>query len=69
MASTQSSSLLTPPAPGAQRAPAGCPKALKFVLEKAVNALPPAYLYKPISGEIFKSIDECKKRLFTYGLS
>ncbi len=45
------------------RAHPGCPDHLKFVVEKAVNAIPPGYVVEPESGEVFKSLEDCETRL------
>ena len=57
-----------PPTP-AWRAKPRCPKHLVAVLERAVNALPPAWLLQPITGEVFDSIDHCNRRLQGYALA
>jgi hypothetical protein len=46
-----------------------CPKHLVAVLERAVNALPSAWLLQPITGEVFDSIEYCKRRLQGYALA
>ena len=53
----------------AWRAKPGCPKHLIAVLERAVNALPPAWLLQPTTGEVFDSIEHCKRRLQGYALA
>src|SRR5438046_9559100 len=53
----------------AWRAKPGCPKHLVAVLERAVNALPPAWLLQPTTGEVFDSIEHCKRRLQGYALA
>ena len=51
------------------RAPPGCPEALRFIVEKAVNRYPAEYLDSPVTGEVFSSIDDCQTRLIAYSLS
>src|SRR5260370_38654014 len=51
------------------RASPGCPEHVRFVLEKAVNALPPEWLTEPVDGEVFTSIEECQQRLNAFSLS
>ena len=34
-----------------------------------MNALPPAWLLQPITGEVFNSIEHCKRRLQNYALA
>ena len=46
-----------------------CPAHLRYILEKTVNAYPPEWLNEPITGEVFQSVDDCKRRLFAYSLS
>ena len=53
----------------AWRAKLRCPKHLVAVLEHAMNALPPAWLLQPITGEVFDSIDHCNRRLQGYALA
>ena len=53
----------------AWRAKPRCPKHLVAVLERAVNALPPAWLLQPTTGEVFDSIEYCKRRLQGYALA
>src|SRR5947208_3147411 len=53
----------------AWRAKPRCPKHLVAVLERAVNALPPAWLLQPTTGEIFDSIEHCRRRLQGYALA
>src|SRR5438046_10753870 len=53
----------------AWRAKPRCPKHLVAVLERAVNALPPAWLLQPTTGEVFDSIEHCKRRLQGYELA
>ena len=55
------------PAP-AWRAKPRCPKHLVAVLERAVNALPSAWLLQPATGEVFDSIEHCRRRLQGYAL-
>src|SRR5438045_5648562 len=50
------------------RAKPRCPKHLVAVLERAVNALPPAWLLQPTTGEVFDSIEHCRRRLQGYAL-
>ena len=57
-----------PPTP-AWRAKPRCPKHLIAVLERAVNALPPAWLLQPTTGEVFDSIKHYKRRLQGYALA
>jgi hypothetical protein len=45
------------------RAHPGCPDHLRFVVEKAVNAMPAAFVIEPASGEVFKSLTDCETRL------
>src|SRR5436853_5358937 len=59
----------TPAALPAWRAKPRCPKHLIAVLERAVNALPPAWLLQPTTGEVFDSIEHCKRRLQGYALA
>src|SRR5947199_3035612 len=66
--STQSSEMPAQPTP-AWRAKPRCPKHLVAVLERAVNALPPAWLLQPTTGEVFDSIEHCKRRLQNYALA
>ena len=47
----------------------GCPKYLVAVLKRAVNALPPVWLLQPTTGEVFDSIEHCKRRLQSYTLA
>src|SRR4030095_10552388 len=47
----------------------GCPQHLVATLERAVNSLPPEWLLSPCTGEIFDSIDHCKRRLPGYALA
>ena len=51
------------------RAKPRCPKHLVAILERAVNALPPAWLLQPTTGEVFDSIEHCKRRLQGYALA
>ncbi len=53
----------------AWRAKPGCPKYLVAVLERAVNALPPAWLLQPTTGEVFDNIDYYRRRLQGYALA
>src|SRR5437016_1655597 len=53
----------------AWRAKLRCPKHLVAVLEHAMNALPPAWLLQPTTGEVFDSIEHCKRRLQGYALA
>src|SRR5437763_16062515 len=53
----------------AWRAKPRCPKHLVAVLERAVNALPPVWLFQPVTGEVFDSIEYCKCRLQGYVLA
>jgi len=46
-----------------------CPRHLVGILERAVNALPPAWLVARVTGEVFDSIDHCKRRLQGYALA
>ena len=46
-----------------------CPKYLVAVLERAVNALPSAWLLQPTTGEVFDSIEHCRRRLQGYALA
>ena len=55
--------------PPAWRAKPGCPKHLVAVLERAVNALPPAWLLQPTTGDVFDSIEHCRRRLQGYALA
>src|SRR5205809_6575484 len=66
--STQSSEMPAQPTP-AWRAKPRCPKHLVVILEHAVNALPPAWLLQPTTGEVFDSIEHCKRRLQDYALT
>jgi len=50
-------------------APSDCPKHLAGALERAVNALPPAWLLPPQTGEIFDSIPDAERRLRGYSLA
>ena len=45
------------------------PAHLHAVLERAITALPPAWLQPPATGEIFQSKEECKKRLQGFALN
>jgi hypothetical protein len=45
-----------------------CPKHLIAVLERAVNALPSAWLLQPTTGDVFDSIEHCR-RLQGYALA
>ena len=47
----------------------GCPRHLIAVLERAVNALPSEWLLPPRTGEIFDSIEHCRRRLQGYSLA
>ena len=51
------------------RAKPRCPKHLVAILERIVNALPPAWLLQPATGEVFDSIEHCKRRLQGYALA
>jgi hypothetical protein len=51
------------------RAHPACPAHLVGALERHVNALPPAYLLPPQSGEIFDSIASCERRLRGYAMA
>ena len=53
----------------AWRAKPRCPKHLVAVLERAVNALPSAWLLQPTTGEVFDSIEHCRRRLQGYALA
>src|SRR5436853_6564005 len=53
----------------AWRAKRGCPKRLVAVLERAVDALQPAWLLQPTTGEVFDSIEHCKRRRQGYALA
>ena len=53
----------------AWRAKPRCPQHLIAVLERAVNALPPAWLFQPVTGEVFDSIEHCNRRLQGYALA
>ena len=53
----------------AWRAKPRCLKYLVAVLERAVNALPPAWLLPPATGELFDSIEHCRRRLQGYALA
>jgi hypothetical protein len=53
----------------AWRAKPRCSTRLVATLEGAVNALPPEWLLPPHTGEIFDSIDYCKRRLKGYALT
>ena len=46
-----------------------CPDSVRYTLEKAVNAYPPAWLQEPTTGEVFKDMDEAHRRLIAYSLS
>jgi hypothetical protein len=50
-------------------APSGCSNYLAGALERAVNALPPAWLLPPQTGEIFDSIPDAERRLRGYSLA
>jgi hypothetical protein len=50
-------------------APLGCPKHMVGALERAVNALPAAWLLPPQTGEIFDSIADSERRLRGYYLA
>ena len=66
--SVQSSEMSVQSTP-AWRAKPRCPKHLVAVLERAVNALPPAWLLPPATGELFDSIEYCRRRLQGYVLA
>src|SRR5947199_8154901 len=51
------------------RAKPRCPKHLVAILERTVNALPPVWLLQPTTGEVFDSIEHCKRRLQSYALA
>ena len=51
------------------RAKPRCPRHLVAVLERAVNALPSEWLLPPRTGEIFDSIEHCRRRLQGYSLA
>lgn len=51
------------------RAHPDCPEHLRYILEKTVNAYPIEWLDEPATGEVFISVDECKRRLIAYSLS
>jgi len=51
------------------RAKPRCPKHLVAMLERAMNALPPAWLLQPATGEVFDSIKHCNRRLQGYALA
>src|SRR2546423_1292651 len=53
----------------AWRAKPRCPKHLVAVLKRAVNALPSAWLLQPTMGEVFDSIEHCRRRLQGYALT
>ena len=53
----------------AWRAKPRCPKYLVAVLERAVNALPSAWLLQPTTGEVFDSIEHFRRRLQGYALA
>ena len=57
-----------PPTP-AWRVKPRCPKHLIAVLERAVNALPPTWLLQLTTGEVFDSIEHCRRRLQGYALA
>jgi hypothetical protein len=48
------------------RAHPGCPDHLRFVVEKAVNAMPATFIIEPASSEVFKSLIDCKTRLASF---
>ena len=51
------------------RAKPRCPKYFVAILERAVNALPPAWLLQPTTGDVFDSIEHCRRRLQGYALT
>ena len=51
------------------RAHPDCPAHLVATLERAVNALPPEWLEPPVTGETFKSFEECERRLRGFALA
>jgi len=51
------------------RAKPRCSKHLVAVLERAVNTLPSAWLLQPTTGEVFDSIEHCRRRLQGYALA
>ena len=53
----------------AWRAKPHCPRHLVAALERAVNALPSEWLLPPHTGEIFDSIEHCRRRLQGYSLA
>jgi hypothetical protein len=46
-----------------------CPPDIAPILEKAIQALPPAFLLEPTKGEVFESAQDCLKRLQAFALS
>lgn len=53
----------------AWRAHPDCPEHLRYILEKTVNAFPTVWIEEPVTGEVFSSIDACRRRLTAYSLS
>ena len=53
----------------AWRAHLDCPEHLRYIIEKTINAFLPEWLDEPATGEVFISIDECKRRLIAYSLT
>jgi hypothetical protein len=47
----------------------GCAEHHRAALERMVNTLPPSYLLVPSSGELFKGLEECNRRLRGYVLA
>jgi hypothetical protein len=41
----------------------------RAAVERVINALPEAYLLPPSSGEIFKGLEDCNRRLRSYAFA
>jgi hypothetical protein len=45
-----------------------CPPYIISILKRAVSKLPPAFLLEPVRGKVFKTKEDCLKRLQGYAL-
>ena len=53
----------------AWQAKPGCAEHHRTVIERMVNAFPPAWLLPPCTGEIFDSLEHCNRRLKGFSLA
>jgi len=53
----------------AWQAKPGCAEHNRTVIERMVNAFPPAWLLPPCTGEIFDSLEHCNRRLKGFALA